>query len=676
MKNLCLFLIVSLSSLGVRANNIEDSLLQILAQPDVEYIDSLGTYFDLSDYLDQYDLEKSNFYANKGKQIAEKKGDQKGIAGAYVKMGGNNAMMGKPSKSLALLDSAYKYFGQAGDSDLMANALINKALILQNFSLDSNSFDLYRQALDLTISLDSSVYLADAYSGLSRHYDLIGDYSKAAEQALLGLEQANRMDDDYSRGVAYMDLTSIFLHAESFDDALEYARKFEAYSQKMNNYSARYNAAKYISMIYGRLSEQKDSAEHYANEAYRFAARGQNIRLMAEILEHLASYAREKRDYDLALKYVDKGIEMNRQISQDYGLMHALNQKAKILNERRNFNIARKYVDSAMALSDRLSSMQFKEGILKNAIDIYKNLRDYERAVALHEDLAKIKNELHEAAVDKQYKRIETAYKVKEKDHKILALSQEKELESLRAERRTRLLVTFGIIGLCLFFGSFLWQRLRTARINRELVEMEQRLLRTQMNPHFISNCMAVIQNMVMNKKPIEATKLLGKFGNLTRQILHSSREEYIPLEQELSLLKDYLTFQQLSYPEKFDFEFAVNENINHEEVKIPPMLIQPFIENAIEHGIKPLKEKGKISVSFTLDNNDVLVKIIDNGVGFETKKSIATETKRKSYSTEITKERLALIQSKLKRKIEFVINDLDELKGTEVQLKLPYSLS
>lgn len=211
---------------------------------------------------------------------------------------------------------------------------------------------------------------------------------------------------------------------------------------------------------------------------------------------------------------------------------------------------------------------------------------------------------------------------------------------------------------------------------------LEQKLLRSQMNPHFIFNSLSSIQSFIFENNPIEAGSYLSRFAELIRSILYNSREEFITLEKEVKTLKNYIELQQLRYNDKFDYILDVDPLIEADMIKIPPMLAQPFIENAIEHGIKHLKDKGFISVSYTLmrEKGSVLLLVEDNGIGIEGSKKRKGKTTKNhtSLATIIANERIAAF-NKGKRGKQFIM-EIDEMrdangkvKGTKVTFVIPF---
>ncbi len=215
-------------------------------------------------------------------------------------------------------------------------------------------------------------------------------------------------------------------------------------------------------------------------------------------------------------------------------------------------------------------------------------------------------------------------------------------------------------------------ERLKLELKNR-LLELEQKANQLQMNPHFIFNALNSIQATVAKEDYHDARKEINDFAFLMRSILSNSKERVISLKDELSLLDKYIKIEKSCRSLNFDYEFQINQAINEEEVLIPPMLIQPFIENAIVHGLKKKINGGKLIIGLKLLDDKVLnCTIHDNGLGYETNQKLKTESGHKSVAISVTKERLENLLEK-KYHPAVVINQIDEkLGGTIVALKIP----
>ncbi|QVY67208.1 sensor histidine kinase [Polaribacter sp. Q13] len=208
-------------------------------------------------------------------------------------------------------------------------------------------------------------------------------------------------------------------------------------------------------------------------------------------------------------------------------------------------------------------------------------------------------------------------------------------------------------------------------RKKSEFAHLQLKYLRAQMNPHFMFNTMNSIQSLVLKGNKLEAYNYLNKFASLIRENLNMSEKSFVQFDEELSLLKKYLELEKLRFQEDFEFDIIGENEINN--IKIPSMLIQPFIENAIKHGLlHKMTGIKKIKIEFSI-NNVLKCIITDNGVGIKASQKIKTEnlTKEPSFSTKAVKDQLEILKDYYKTDIGFYYEEV--LEGTKVVLKIPY---
>ena len=199
-------------------------------------------------------------------------------------------------------------------------------------------------------------------------------------------------------------------------------------------------------------------------------------------------------------------------------------------------------------------------------------------------------------------------------------------------------------------------------------------MLRVQMNPHFIFNAISCIQEYIVLKNPLEASSYLADFARLMRSILNNSTREYITLAEEVETLEHYLKLQQLRFPDKLKYTVSVDEGIDSEELLIPPMLAQPFIENAVNHGVAKRDEgAGEIRVGFVQTGENLVLTVTDNGVGIQQSEQ---KNGHVSMATQITNSRIANLKKAGRKRVDFTITNLADrhhgASGVEVVFQLP----
>ena len=263
-------------------------------------------------------------------------------------------------------------------------------------------------------------------------------------------------------------------------------------------------------------------------------------------------------------------------------------------------------------------------------------------------------------------------YETEKKQKENEQLRKDNELKDLQISQRNYFV--FGSILLLLLMGIIAFTTIRYNRLKNEkvAVEMEQRLLQTQMNPHFIFNVLHAIHTYMLRKDTEESGKLLTSFARLVRSILQHSSTDNIPLTEELNWLKDYIRLQQLRFTDAFNYTIEIDEAISPDNLLLPPMLIQPFIENAIEHGFSGINKTGELTISYKKLKSEVEIRISDNGKGFAKTDSDKSTKEHESAAILITEKRIHLLNQRRKGAFKFQIESKPN-EGTTIYFSIPY---
>ncbi len=281
---------------------------------------------------------------------------------------------------------------------------------------------------------------------------------------------------------------------------------------------------------------------------------------------------------------------------------------------------------------------------------------------------------------------------------RVQSLTQEKTVNELkRRQQFIYLLIGLGVLSFIVlyFFYRARLQRIRLKNqvvaekllqqqtesdLQRQLGDISMSALRSQMNPHFIFNCLNSIKHFTEENNTSAASEYLSKFSKLIRLVLENSRADSILLSAELNALSLYMDMEAMRFKEKLKYSIRVDQNVDADYIKIPPMLLQPYVENAIWHGLMQKKEGGKIDIAVGLEESEsiVVVNITDNGIGRTKSELLRSKkaTKHKSFGMKVTSERLALINTKYKTGANVTITDIFDNNGapagTRVTLKIP----
>ena len=347
---------------------------------------------------------------------------------------------------------------------------------------------------------------------------------------------------------------------------------------------------------------------------------------------------------------------------------------------------ATEYGTRALTAAEETNDTDLKRRSSDFLYRVYKRQGNAVKALAMHELFmaTSISKEAEEYKLELQHTQISSKYHEKQYTDSVAqaAVTEGYRQQSELRETRTHYLI-YG--GIALFLAGAIValfdRKRRMARFDREAAQLETQALRSQMNPHFIFNALNSINAFVQKNEPDKAASFLSRFARLMRLVLENSRQTEVPLKDDLEALDAYLHLERTRTGEKFDYRIQVAADIDPEDVMVPPLVAQPFVENAIWHGMSGKEEKGMITLSVSRKGDQLLFAIEDDGVGRSSPKRMASmgesdpadgPTKKTSLGTAITKARLDLVRQQKGKAAGFIYVDLPQ--GTRVELTLPFS--
>lgn len=670
-------------------------LIQILATGQVQthlsqqQIDSLQKLLPVSGTNDQVDIlnilashyapidfDSSIMYSAQAVRIGSVYGYPLGIGigrfntgnAYYFKMDFKNALLSYLS-ALRILEE-YNSDKEAGDVYLQIGNI--------NFFIKQTekSISSYRMALRYYQSVGDESSAANVYEAISLAMDNL-NYEPIDSSLLYGymlLNYARKVRDPYREAFALMVLGQIYIHGTSLATAYQ---KAHAFSDSALKIAIEFNYQDLISIVnlnlgalhsYDSVSPGSNvvldlkQSRFYFDKALSAAKDWESSSTLALINNDLAYVSIEEGKFDDAEIYLDL---CEASLNDYFRYEWKRNNTARI---GYSFGKIIEYFLAQRTKSDNYDA-RLKLAYAKG---------EYEKAAKYLQLYYSSKDTLNAAQQSQQLELLMVEAEDEKTDQKFRMLSQENELNQLRLSR-TRFTFT-GIAGGILIvslFALLFFQRKRL-KAERNSHSLEQKLLRSQMNPHFIFNSLASIQNFVLNQKPTEASIYLSRFSQLVRNILDSSVDESVPIHKEIETIQNYLELQKVRYAGQFEFSLTVDERIDEENMMIPPMLAQPFIENSIEHGIKFKETPGHIDIRFRMEGDMIRFEVEDDGVGRERAKEIEMKQKKihRSMSTSITHDRLIKLNKKLRHKIKMEIidlkDDLGKACGTKVSFGIP----
>ncbi|MEM9340697.1 MAG: tetratricopeptide repeat protein [Bacteroidota bacterium] len=423
---------------------------------------------------------------------------------------------------------------------------------------------------------------------------------------------------------------------------------------------------------------QLDSAEVFTLQALQKAERGKFIKETAYCYVNLGKFQLKRENYEEALAFYKKGLQVIKQ-GADLRIRAIFHHRiGQVFQLTQRWEDALTYFDRGLNICENhftflpiwVDLLEIKAGTLEQTGNYAAALNTKNQYIMLKDSLMNVKRE-------KAHQKLQIEFKVRQKDQEIASLNQQATIQSLKLSERNNQLMIGGLGAIVLLLGGFLYYQNDRNRKAKTANELEQRFLRSQLNPHFIFNSMIAIQRYLIERNNAEETShYMGTFSSLMREILENSRESFITLKKEVNLLTKYLELQKMRFKDRFDYDIVIDENLDLVYHGVPPMFAQPFIENALEHGLFRKQADNKLTIKFEKVGSDrVALYVTDNGVGME---AADHHSDHQSLATQITRERLASLK-KANGKVGFSANNIKnamgEIEGFRVHLTLPTQL-
>lgn len=567
----------------------------------------------------------------------KKTGDQelrkkysKYLAAYYSNKAGAYQMKRDIPEALSYLDKSISLFRKINATDEMNYAIINKGIVYSQINDKQKAIQCLFTALTYFEKQPEENQNGISYvnSTLATIYSDQKMYEKAILYAQKTIDYLNSEkqlsgDQEFQLSEAYVNCGTYYLNLKLYGKALINLNKALLLFRKAGNTSSTsicFNKIAQVKMEQGKLQE----SEALLQQALT-SDQGEVPKAYAYIT--LGDLFYRKKELSKSESYLTKGFEMGKAARNLQLQEKASELLLKVSRENRNFEKALEMYEFQTKLKD-----SGKIEASKNALAQQQLKYDFE------------KKQLH------------------------LELSAEKK----EAAKNNWLIALSGALLLVLSGGYFYY---RNNKQKQEITVLEkdrirQKLLLSQMNPHFIFNSIDNIQSLIINGKEETAISYLDRFSRLTRQILENSGENYISLEEEVYMIENYVSIQRLLYKDHFNFTVAVENIADAGSFFIPPMLTQPFIENAIKHGMKNKAGKGEIKVVFSHTGDRLLFEISDNGTGFSNENK---PSGHKSMAMKITRERLLNYAGG--RHFEVVSESRKDAEGQPAGVKITFEI-
>ncbi len=547
---------------------------------------------------------------------------------AYFEAGEKALSQSKFKAAATYFQKAISAFEPHRDSLLLGKCYLYMGKIFGKLDKPDQAEGYATTAKNIFLQYHNDSLLIKAYIILGNTYSLKRKDDEARELYLHALALADSLGLDATRKSLLNNLGVLSYNGKKYTQAISYYRKALALSEKSN--------------------DMANTSMLLINIGISYAGLGQRNK---------------------AIQFIQKGIEQAEQIKDLYSLYIGYEELA----------------------------------------EIYANAGDYQSAFRYIKQSTAAKDSLAAAEINLKIAELEAEYNARQKEQEIFRLKEERhlsQLANLAKQNKINKLNTALIssaIGLFMLFLFFLYafmqykkklllavelkqknqklsemlqrnKKLESA-LRRDLDYQKQMALRKQMNPHFIFNSLNSVQNYILTNNKIEANLHLGQLSTLIRRVLENSEKEFISLQEELFVCEAYIKLEQKRFSKKFSYQIYIDKGIKLEDIKVPPLILQPFIENAIWHGLMHKTGDARLEISITEGQSEIVVSIKDNGVGRVAKTSSMSRNNKKSMGIELTANLLNLTNKLHEENFSLEIIDLfaenNEPSGTQVLVKI-----
>ncbi|MDV7187887.1 histidine kinase [Lutibacter sp. TH_r2] len=594
----------------------------------------------------------------------------------------------QPFKSIEHVEKALKsQTSKRGNTDKIAQAYEVLGDVYVNLKQYDLATDNYTTSLNSKSNNSVKLKLAKAYSYAKKYSESNSILSTILNGKMSSLEKVETYE---LLGNNYKSLKEFSVSESNYVKALALA-KANKFTQKITDLNSKLAE---VLTIQGKTSQ----AKNYLDSAIS-VSKNQSINKRAITNNSVANQYRDQQNFDKEIELkketlkeleaanleevsVENDAEENisvQQLNLDIGNAYA---------KKKSFPKAIDYLEKSKNEADKVSDIETKKEAVEQLSELYKNVGDYKKALSNYQEYVALVDVLYK----KKEKEIEDAValskSLSEKQNRINSLEKDRELNESQYKlyeteqqvtvenyKRQRLIIYSLIGGLLLLLAAiyFMYKSNKQRRLANNLLALKS--LRSQMNPHFIFNALNSVNSFIAQNDERSANRYLTEFSTLMRNVLNNSEQDFIPLSKEIELLELYMKLEHARFKDKFDYSINIDENLTINEYQIPPMLLQPYVENAVWHGLRYKEEKGFLKVSFIKKNEEsIVIEISDNGIGRTKSKALKTENQQKQQSKGMAniKKRVAILNEMYSDKVDVFIEDLYiDTSGTKVILTL-----
>lgn len=692
-STLCLFLLFNFLIASGQSRKI-DSLRSLLksAKADTNKVNLLNAIARQLNNSGNFD--SALVYGVKSEKLASSINFKKGLAEAHTRIGLIYFNQENYTKSEEYASKSLADYQLIGNKAGIASSYAHIANVSSQLSNYSKALEYTFKALSIHEEIRDEKSIVYDFSNIGLNYFYLGNYADALNYDFKALPYCQKIGDKTALISILGDIGASYDGQKNYADALKYYFKSLDISKQIGNKLLCANDYNDIGTVYEVQGNDTGALEYYSKALALFL----NVNYKYGVALGYANIGGIYKDQG---KYTDarennyKALDMANTLGYKVITAECYKNLGNIEAQTKNYKKAKIYFDSAVMISKEIGS---KEVITNSYIGLSKlhsymgnykaALEDLEKYYTYHDSIINEANERKtlQTEMNYEFEQKQAAEKL-EQDRKEAALHLDEIKHKAQSKVQKVLIGLIGsIAGILIMLVILIYQRMKSVEKKKIIAEqqkswLELKALRTQMNPHFLYNTINSIQSFVLKNDTKSSVNYLAQFASLMRGVLENSRKDKITLADEIEGLYNYLDFELMRFPAKFNYQIKVDDNLDKSKVLLPPLLIQPYVENAIWHGLMHLKDgSGQVLILFEKMDEHIRCTIDDNGIGRAAASEMKNKSVHKSVGMSIVAERMESMNKMyhwdMKIGIIDKFNEDGRSAGTKVELYLPLILN
>jgi tetratricopeptide (TPR) repeat protein len=587
----------------------------------------------------------------------------------------------KPDSALILLDRVISLGEKNGLNKWLISPYGTKGIANLYKGDLSNAKINFEQCISLAKQFKDTSAMHKGMGNLASVHYKLGNYQLALNyyQKILDYQKKNKLDSEVTKTLVNM--SNIYSELSLFSLAKENLLLVKKMREDLNDFKNLPSVYINLGNIYSDLNII-DSSFYYTNVAAELALKNGQTKDLALAYCNLGELNARSKNYDKSNYYFNKCLKLREEIGDQLGIVSVKYALACNDSERGQFKEARVQMEKNFLEVKEIGDVKLLISISRNLYESYKNEGDYKKALYYYEISNENNDKLNKEELNKTVKQQKIQYEFQLKEEKLI---KEQEIRNLQAakkidekisQRNLALLFGFLVIAIASIY-IFQRNKLRKQKektIKYMLSEYEMKALRAQINTHFIYNALNGINRFIYEKMPDKAASYLSKFANLLRITVEHTRNSWVEMDQELIAIQLYVELEALNQKDPINFSIEIAPQIDTTKTLIPPMLIQPLVENALKHSGGLNIKDFKLEIIVNLFETNLSISIIDNGPSLG-QREIVSGKEGLSLATKIIKERLSILdqQEKTISSIEVLQEKTKFGLSTVSKLVIPY---